>query len=157
MSRVLQLRVLIDRDPEKILDLIKDYQAELAVVHNDIEISGKTLEAANKEQASLLYFYDSRRVELDTIVKLLDAKVQAVRGRLYKSYTETYTRTLGERAKDKYIDQEPEFWKFFQIYLEVQELHLKYKSIVEVFLNRGFSLANITKARIASVHNDTID
>lgn len=156
MSRAQELRVLIDREPEKILCLLKDYEADLFNVQADIKISGKTLEVANKEQASHLYYYDSRRVEIQTVLNLLDAKVQAVRGKLFKSYTETYKRELGERAKDKYIDQEPEYWKYYELYLEVQELYLKYKSIVDVFLNRGFSLTNITKARISSVHNDTI-
>lgn len=157
MSRTQELRILIEKDPEKIFYLLKDYHSDLASVEQDIKVSGKTLEAANKEQASLLYYYDSRRVEIETITKLLDAKVQAVRGTLYKSYTETYKRDLGERAKDKYIDQEPEYWKYLEIYLEVKELLDKYKSVVDTFINRGYSLNNITRARVASVHDDRIE
>lgn len=114
------------------------------------------IEEALKEQAAWPIFYDEKRRELNTLVKYLDSKVNAVRGRLTRAYTENYSRELSDRLKDKYIDNEDEYLSMNEIYLEIYEIAEKYEAVVEAFKVRGFALRDITQLRIAQMHQGVL-
>jgi len=136
---------------EHLPDVIEKYTSELEYFENNLKIEGKNLERANIEQAPWLSYYDQRRIELRSLSKYLEYKMESVRGRLWKSYTETYNRELGPKDKEQYINNEPEFLSYVELYLEVDELAKKYEAIVDAFKARGFSLRNITELRIHSL------
>jgi len=132
------------------------YEAALQGYNDNLKIKGKNLEHANREQPSWYSYYDERRIELYTLVKHFEGQLDRVRGKLFKTYTETYSRELSDRAKDKYIDNEESYLNMLEIYLEVKELYNKYEMVVEAFRTRGFALNNITKIRVASLEDVTI-
>lgn len=150
------------RDENKESQLIKvgkfifQYEEYLGKVEEEIKIKGKLLEHANRENPSLQYFYDQKRAEVSSVLKLMEAIVQRTRGRLYKQYTEHYNRELGDRAIEKYIDQEKEYLDYYELYLAVKELYDKYDSVVDAFRSRGYSLNNITKIRVAALEDQMI-
>ena len=113
----------------------------------------KNLEHANREQPAWQSYYDQRRIELYALVKYYEGQINRVRGKLYKSYTETYSRELTDRAKDKYIDNEKSYLDMLEVYLEVKELYDRYDAVVEAFKSRGYALNNITKIRVASLED----
>ncbi len=133
--------------------ILADYTDELKGAEQDIIIKGKSLEGANRENPSLYAYYDQRRVELKTLVEFMENQVQRTRGRLFRTFTENFKRELSDRAKDKYIDGEQAYLDVFEIYLEVKEIYDQYASIVEAIKFRGYSLNNITKARVANMEN----
>ena len=79
-----------------------------------------------------------------------------VRGKLFRDYTENYSRVLADRAIDKYIDKEDAYLAAYGLYLEVKEIHDQYVRVVEAFRSRGFALNNITKIRVAAMEDATI-
>lgn len=138
---------------KNLASVLHEYEAALEGANKILDLDGKTLENANKENPAWQVYYDQKRIELKTLVDYLDMQVQRVRGRLFKSYTEAHQRELTDRAKDKYIDNEDAYLKVYEIYLEVREMYNRYQAIVDGFTTRGYALNNITKIRVASLED----
>jgi len=147
---------LLEKNIKNLPAVLEQYENELEAVKDILTIKGKRLELANSEQCTWLQYYDQKRIELHTLVKYLEAKVSATRGSLFRSYTEKSQRDLSDRAKDKYIDNEKAYLTVYELFLEVKELHDHFNSVVEAFKQRGYSLNNITKIRIASLEDAEI-
>jgi len=146
----------LGKDSINLPTILANYETALGGFEDKLEIKGKNLEHANSEQPAWQSYYDQRRIELYTLVKYYEGQINRVRGKLFKSYTETYSRELTDRAKDKYIDNEEAYLKMFEIYLEVKEVHDQYSAVVEAFKSRGYALNNITKIRVAALEDVTI-
>jgi hypothetical protein len=57
---------------------------------------------------------------------------------------------------NKYIDNEPEYLSYLELYLEVKELHESLGEIHAAFVQRGFSLRDWTQLKIVQMQNDVI-
>lgn len=143
---------------ELLPEILQEYEdlIDEEAVAKHLAIKGKVLESANTEQASWQFYYETRKAEVYAVVKWLEGKLAAVRGKHFKLYTEHYSRELNDRTKDKYIDNEEEVLNQLQIYLTFKELHEKYEAVCEAFRSRGFALRNITEIRIRSLEDTTI-
>jgi len=149
---------LIERlgeDYKNLPDILTEYEAILSedLVSPRLQIKGKNLEAANAEHAAWHLYYESRRAEMSSLVKFFDAKTAAVRGQLFKKFTEHYNRDLSDRQKDKYIDNEQKYLDQIEVYLEIKEIYEKYEAVCNAFQSRGYALNNITKIRVASLES----
>lgn len=134
--------------------ILGDYSNELSDAEENLKIEGKSLEKANRENASWKYYYKQRLVELTTLTKFFEREVDRVRGKLFKGFSfPNNNLDLSDRAKDKYIDQEQAYLDIHEIYLEVKETRDDFESIVEAFTDRGYALKNITEARIAQLED----
>jgi len=149
----------IGNNLEHLPDLIEQYSQLIdeEQLKKEIAIRGKVLEHANSEQASLLFYYSSRKEEIKTILRHVSNKVTALRGKHYRNYTEHYSRELNDRQKDKYIDNESDVVMYNEVLCRIEELYGLYDAVVEAFKQRGFSLRNITESRVRSVENSIID
>lgn len=137
-------------------DILTEYESALDGFEKNLEIKGKKLEHANREHPGWQSYYDQRRIELYSLVKYYDGQISRVRGKLFKSYTETYSRELSDRAKDKYIDNEKAYLDMLEVFLEVKELYDRYDAVIEAFKSRGYALNNITKIRVSALEDVTI-
>lgn len=147
MSRIADL----GKDYKNLPALLEAYENDLLNAKNQLEIRGKKLEIANSENSAWLHYYDQRRVELHTLVKFFVAEEERVRGSLFKSYKENYSRALGEREINKYIDNEEKYTYVHSLLLEVEERYELYQSTVNAFISRNYALSNITKIRVAQL------
>jgi len=147
MSRIADLGEKFENLPS----ILEVYENELSNAKAQLEIKGKKLEIANSENSAWLHYYDQRRVELHTLVKFFKAEEERVRGSLFKSYKENYSRALGEREINKYIDNEDAYIYVHSLLLEVEELYEQYQSTVNAFISRNYALSNITKIRVAQL------
>lgn len=136
----------------KLPALLAEYESELDAIEERLRIKGKLLEVAQQEQCAWPMFYEARRVELKTLVKYFDDQVSKVRGTLVRRYTENYSRSLGERAMNSYIDADEAYLKMRELYLEVEELYEKYAAIADAFTKRGFALRDLTTAKVNQLH-----
>ena len=132
--------------------VLEPYLEELSNYEQHLEIKGKTIELANREQPQHLAWYDERRVELSTLVKFFESEIARVRSKLLKGM-EQYPRDLTDRMREKYVDQEETYLKVYEKYLAVKEVYGLYESIVDAFRARGYALNNITKIRVASLED----
>ena len=137
-------------------DILAEYEKGLDTVEDDLKIKGKRLETANTEHPSYQLYYGSRRADLHSLLKYFEGKTAAARGKLFRKYTEKYSRELSDRQKDKYIDNEDEYLLQYEIYLEIKSVYEKYEAVCDAFRSRGFALNNITKIRVASLEDAII-
>lgn len=134
----------------KILDL---YDQALDGHEENLRIKGKNLEQANVENPSWLAYYDQRKIELNSLARFIDMKLEQEKGKLWKAYTENYSRELSARDKDQYISKDASYLKVYQILIIIEELLKKYSSVVDAFQNRGYALRNITSLRVSSMED----
>ena len=148
---------LLDRlSDEKLTDILEEYELALNGVEPKLTIKGKNLEAANAEHSSWHIYYETRKAELNSLVKFFEGKTAAARGKLFKKYTETYNRELSDRQKDQYINNDQTYLDQLEVFLEVKELYSKYEVVCNAFQSRGYALNNITKIRVAGLESVTI-
>lgn len=150
---------LVDRLGENyknLPDILAEYEKGLDNVEDNLKIEGKRLESANTEHASWQLYYESRKADLNQLVKYFEGKTAASRGKLFRKYTEKYSRELSDRQKDKYIDNEEEYLMQYEIYLEIKQVYEKYEAVCDAFRSRGYALNNITKIRVASLEDAII-
>ena len=132
--------------------MLEPYLTQLNTKDEHLEIKGKTIELANREQPQHLAYYDERRIELNTFVKFFESEIARVRSKLLKGM-EKYPRDLSDRMKEKYIDEDEAYLRVLEKYLAVKEVYGLYESAVECFKARGYALNNITKIRVASLED----
>lgn len=152
------MSVILDVKPDlsNIVTILDRYERALEGYEEQLALKGKQIGAANSENPSLLAYYDERRAELKSILQLVEMQVDRVKGELWRNFTEVHSRDLGPKDKEMYIKKEPDYLKMYQIFLCVQELYAKYVVVVDGFINRGFSLRNITNLRVAQVETGII-
>lgn len=141
---------------EKLPDLIASYEQDIIEAPPRLSIRGKIAAEAYKEQTAWPIYYGTRKAEVAKLLKYIEAQVGACRSRLYRKYTEQYSRDLGERARERYIDNEPEFLAYHELYLEVEELFDKLTAACEAFDRRGFYLRDWTSLAVASLQQEII-
>jgi len=128
-----------------VIKIIEVYEQDLADFKDKLRLHGKNIVTANNEQPSWMAFYDARRAELKTALEYMDMNLQKIRGKLWKDYTENYSRDLQAKDKEQYINNEPVYLNAYELYLELKDLHDRYVAVVEAFRSRGFALNNITR------------
>lgn len=138
---------------EQIIRYIHSQESELDEFEENLRLEGKTLDVANREQAAWYAFYDQRKSEMRAVMRHLETEIARIRSKLYKSFTEGYHVDLGETAKNRYIDSEPEYLSRKRAYNEAEELYERLSSAVRAFEQRGYSLRNITQARVAAIEH----
>lgn len=143
----------VDDDLKNVASLLFKYEDALVGYEQNLAIKGKNLEKANVENPSWMAYYDQRRIELHSLVKFVEMKLDQTKGKLWKMYTENYSRELAARDKDQYIAREAEYLKVYQVLITVEELQKKYSSVVDAFQNRGYALRNITSLRVSSMED----
>jgi hypothetical protein len=136
--------------------VLDQYSDDLTGYEESLNLKGKTLETALREQATWSAYYSERAVELNTISKYIDIQVAKTRANLTVKYNENYNPALAATMIDKYINKEAEYLSIAEVGLEVDDLLGKYKSVIEAFKTRGYALRNITEARINEMSQVTL-
>jgi len=130
---------------ENIAIALEDYSKKLEPIKADLNVKGKPVDAANIEQASLLYLYNECYVELKAILNYVEDMLNSTKGRLWKALTDDSNRMLQQKDKEHYINHDPEYLAMRELYNEVEELTAKYAAGVEAFKSRGYVLNNLTR------------
>ena len=136
--------------------VLEEYGNEVEEARERVKLKGKKLEHANRENPAWFSYYDQRRIELYTITKWLEANVNRVKSKLFRSLYKNQPYDLSDRAKDKFIESEPAYLAAYELYLEGKEMYETYVSIVDSFRQNGYALNNITRIRVQSLEDAVI-
>ena len=136
---------------ENVAVVIEEYNTELEKVKNDLNVKNKALDTANIEQASLMYLYYERYVELKAILNYIDDQLNATKGRLWKTLTEDSNRVLQQKDKEQYINTDSEYLAMRELFIEIEELTAKYAAVVEAFKSRGYVLNNLIRLALKDI------
>jgi hypothetical protein len=132
--------------------IVDEYSSLIDAAPSYLTMKGKTIEQCLKEQASEPIVYADIKAELDTIYKSLNKSLDATRSRLYRNYVEQYSRTLSDRAIDKFIDGDDEVNGYLDLILMVKEQLDRASAVLNAFDTRGFALRDVTQIRINQLH-----
>lgn len=138
---------------ENLPDLLFQYESDIANIKDNLAVKGKLLHDAQKDQAQWPWYYDERRSELKIMLKYMQMLIDKTRAKLLVKYNENYSRQLPERIMQQYIDREDDYLTIYQLFLEVEEVYLKYDAAVEAFNKRGFAMRDVTTALQHQVHD----
>ena len=141
-----------------------DNLPDILIKHMDIidlaperlSLRGKSLEDALKDQGAWPIVYASTKAELDAVCKYIDSEISRVRSVLVRQYVEEYSREISDRVREKYIDGDGEYLKYYHLYLEVKELYEKASAATDAFTTRGFALRDITLIRVNQLHTTAL-
>jgi len=146
----------IKQNLENIIPVIEDYENYLIPFKDDLSIKGKAIDKANIEQASLLYLYNERNVELKAVVRYLEDLIAATRGRIWGKLTEDNRKQLQQKDKEQYINADPEYLSIKELSGVVEELSSKYDAAVDAFRGRGYALNNLTRLIVEQANDHTL-
>ena len=133
--------------------LIEKYETEIQLAPGRLAIAGKTGPEAQKEQCAWPVYYGMLKAEVTKLLRYIDMRIDSIRGDLTRRYNEGYSRELSEKARERYIDNEHDYMRFRELYLEVEELKDKLATICDGFDRRGFALRDWTALKV-SEHTD---
>lgn len=142
---------VLDKDLSNLDLVLSAYGDMFKEARDDISIDNKTLQHANMEQGSNYARFDQIRVELEMIMDLAEMKVRASKASIIKEIIEKSKLAYGERMLEKMVEDNPTYIKNYRRYLKCKEAYMKSKSIVDALSQRGFSLNNLTRIKVAAI------
>ena len=83
---------------------------------------------------------------LKVMLDYYEALIRNIRGKLYRKIRGDERREINDRGINSLIDANDQVLILTQEMLKVKEMHDTYWGIVEAYLQRGYSLNNITKS-----------
>lgn len=150
MSRIISS---LKDDNSNLFELLEPFFVAIDNVKERLNLKGKSIAQANQDQVSWQVFYDEQRIELNSLVKHFQIKLEAEKGRLWKIYTEKHSRELNNHDKNHYINSNETYIVYKQLLLEVQEIYDKYAAICDAYKTRGFALRNLTELYVNSLQD----
>lgn len=136
--------------------LIAKYEDEINDAPKYLSLNGKTGTQAQKEQCAWPVHYGILKAEVSKLLKYIAARVDAVRGERSRWYIESYSRDLGEKDRQRFVDNDDQYLRMYELYLEVEELRDKFAAICDAFDRRGFALRDWTALRVNEITDMTI-
>jgi hypothetical protein len=144
---------LDDERLEEIVPLLPRYEERIAAAEPIFLIEGKRLEEVMRTLPHYQSSYDQSYQELkgleDWLNNIKDKKVS----KLWKKYTEGYSRQLTTKDITAYIAGEKDIVEINQILIEVALLKNNTLAIVEALKQLGWMVGHITKLRISEMQD----
>lgn len=147
----------VKKDLTNLQPVLESIKNDLKDREKDIKVKGKTVLDANSEQPALFGYYDEIRTCVKLIHSYLELRLAQRKASVYKYITENSEYDYGERAKETLINEDTDYFNLKLKQLEVEEVLALVTSICESFVQRGYSLNNITKAVVAEVQDFDIN
>jgi hypothetical protein len=143
----------LNDDYSNLDEVLDSYSSILDDIENNIEISGKTVAEANKEQPTLMVKCYQCYNDLKYLKRIIDNSVTVQRSKTWKAYKEKYSLDLGARDLEQYVSGDKSVVLKERLSIEVGYYLDRASGILKTLENRGFALKNITEAIIANVDN----
>lgn len=132
---------------EHFYDVLDQYQREFADIAKHLKMKGLPLDQLLIEQASWVGHYEIRQAELKTLRKYVETRIDKVRGKLWKHFTENFPRELNYRDKEHYVNFDQHHVEMKQMFHDVSELEDKYGAACDALKQKGFMLNALVKAK----------
>lgn len=145
----------IARDISRIPDAIDYFENELKQARTEVKIKGN-VERAVAEMPGLIEHRFNQLQEIEAILEYLNIELRKLRSSFFRKYLETYQRALSSREAEKYTDGEADVVDYEKIVNEFALLRNKWMGVIKAIDQKGYSLNNITKLRVAGVEDAAI-
>lgn len=144
MSSIFRLK----DDLSNLPDIVESFEKVVAEAEDDLRISNKTLEEANREQADHLYKYYKYSCQLKALRKHTENVLEQKKGEVWIKVKTKHSIELGTRDLENYVKKDATVMQYRRLLLIVEEMADDFDRLCKAFENRGYALKNITEARI---------
>jgi len=150
MSLTLQLDE--SKLPE-IIPVLEKYQAKVDAAEPIFKIEGRRLEEVARTLPHYQASYDMYLQDVKSVEEWLNVIKEKKVGKLWKKYTEGYSRQLTAKDIQAYIGADQEIVEINQIQIEVVRLKSHLASIVEALKQMGWMVGHMTKLRVSELQD----
>jgi hypothetical protein len=147
--------MILKDDLSNLKEILRDFDTRMDNWENDLFLGGKNLERAIMGQPSYYAYYDQIKAELECLYNHVDLMANIAQAKSMRVISQN-PRLIGERNTEKMSKDDPEYKRYALARAEFEERLTKAKSIVQSFEQRGYSLNNIVKLKIALLGDITI-
>lgn len=137
----------------QLIPFIERYEKLIDEIEPYFNMNGKRLEELCKDLPHYVSRYDQSYQELKSLEEWLISRRDKVAARLWKKYTEGYSRALTSKDIQMYIAGEKDFVVFTEFILEIGSLKGKFQSIVKALGEMSWMLSHMTKLRVAEMQD----
>jgi hypothetical protein len=125
---------------------------QLEEAHTTIDITG-TLMKANQNQPGFIAYYDAMHTDLDAILELIEQKHRIARAKAIKNIADNPPTNMKLSVADIKVlaESDQDVVVLEEIKNEVKYVYKQYGSLLKALEQRGYTLNNITKIRIAGM------
>ncbi len=148
------MSVVLELSEEKlaeIIPLLEKFEKKIKAAEPIFKIEGRRLE----EVARTLPQYQASYNQTFQEVKAIEAWVLNIKekkvGKLWKKYTEGYSRQLSAKDIQMYIAADQEIVDLNQILIEIVHVKDSFDAIVDALRQMGWMVGNMTKLRVAEL------
>ena len=147
------LLMLDEERLDQLIPFIEKYENAINDAEPIFSMTGKKIEALCKDLPHHMSKYDQYYQELKSLEEWLISRREKVTARLWKKYTEGYSRALSTKDIQAYIAGEKEHVTFTEFILEIGSLKGKMQSIVKALEQMGWMLSHCVKLRVAEMQD----
>ena len=138
---------------EEIIPLLAKYEEKIKAAEPIFKLENRRLEEIMRTlpfyQSSYDQAYQDMKALEEWVTNIKDKKI----GKLWKKYTEGYSRQLSSRDIQAYIGADQEIVELNQILIEVAVLKNSLNAIVEALKQMGWMVGHITKLRVSELQD----
>lgn len=140
-----------DKLADQLPKIFENYEKHVKEAEPLFSLDGMRLELIARNLPQHQTFYAHRANEMKQVVKWLENYKAKLEARFTKNYSQGQ-RALGTREATVYINGEKDIVELNQLIIEASLLYSQLDEIVEGFKQMGWMLGNITKLRVAELH-----
>ena len=136
---------------EEIIPLLPKYEAKIKAAESIFILEGRKLEEIIRTLPHHQASYDASFQEMKALEEWLNNQKDRKVAKLWKKYTESYSRALSTKDIQSYIGGEKDIVEINQIIIEISLLKNHLASIVDSLRQMGWMVGHITKLRVSEI------
>ena len=143
---------IIQNDLSSLPEALDWYLEELNGGQEAISINGNLM-SQNQIHPGLIAYYDAMHTDLDMILELVERNYRITRGTILKQWAEDppTSKKLSTTEQKEIVETEPDVMEAFELVQEVKYVYSHYSSLLKALEQRGYTLNNIVKLRLANM------
>jgi hypothetical protein len=141
----------LNADLSNIDELISEYDKLYKLGRELVIIEKRPLAEGLATQATERQFFGLCTTLLRRIVKICEARLASVRGKVYYELLHKEPRDCSDRALNQIVDGNDGVYEITMDVIKVREYYEKFSDLVESYNQRGFALSSLTRAMEAAI------
>lgn len=138
---------------DEIIPVLDKYQDQIEAAAPIFNIEGRRLEEVARTLAHYQASYDQSLHDIKAVEEWINVIKEKKVGKLWKKYTEGYSRQLTAKDIQAYIGADQEIVDINQIQIEVVRIKGHLAAIVESIKQLGWMVGHMTKLRVAELQD----
>lgn len=145
----------INADTSKVLEFVDYFSSELVEAKKEVKQSGVIVNVLDKLPSYHEHRY-SQLQEIESVLEIMDTKIEQKKTEKYKKYLEHYNKVLSSTDVKRYVEGDIEVVELIQIRVEVSYIRNQFFGIIKSFEMKHYALGNITKLRCAGIEDASL-